>query len=128
MTVEIPFIETDTDLESVVERITELWGAERGTREYAELKLLTLLAHAYEQEHHPITPPHPIDAVKFVMEQQGVDPKEMYEVFGDRVRYWRFMNGERELSKEQMRTLHQRYRIPYESLMGIETPKSHRSA
>lgn len=52
-------------------RIDELWGAERGTAEGDELGVLALVVGKYEDEHYPMPPSNPIEAIKFRMDQQG---------------------------------------------------------
>ncbi len=56
-----------------MKRIEELWGVKKNTSEGDELDLLATLAESYEMKHYPIAPPDPIDAIKFRMEQMGMN-------------------------------------------------------
>ena len=62
-------IRSDLELETALKRIDELWGAKPGTAKGDELDVLTLLVEKCEDEHFPIPPSDPIEAIKFLMEQ-----------------------------------------------------------
>lgn len=70
-------IKTEKDNEKVLSRIEQLMNAEPGTAEMDELELLTALVEMYEDRHYPISPPDPIAAIKFRMEQLGLTQKDM---------------------------------------------------
>lgn len=97
-----------------------LMDINRGTPEADELELLTLLLHAYEEEHYPIPPPDPIEAIKFRMDQMGMKPADMHKILGSRQRYSDIMNGRRKLTLPMMRRLHKELKIPLETLVGME--------
>ena len=65
-------IKTEIDYNKALSRIDELMDAKSGTTEMDELKLLTALVEMYEEQHFPISPPDPIDAIKFRMDQLGL--------------------------------------------------------
>jgi len=73
MTAEVRPIRTKRDYEAAVKEVEHLWGAKAGTREGDRLDVLATLIDAYEAEHYPMDPPDPIEAIKFRMEQQGLD-------------------------------------------------------
>ena len=52
-------------------------NAKPGTIEMDELELLTALVEMYEDRHYPISPPDPIAAIKFRMDQLGLTQKDM---------------------------------------------------
>jgi len=62
------------DLTSAFARVQQLWGAEIGSSEGDELEILALLIEMYEDEHFPMPPSDPIEAIKFRMDQQGQPP------------------------------------------------------
>ena len=45
---------------------------EPGSPEGEEIELLSLLGEKYEEEHAPVEPPEPIEAIKFRMEQMDL--------------------------------------------------------
>ena len=65
-------IRSDLDLERALERIEELWGAKPGTARGDELDVLMLLVERYEEERFPIPDSDPIEAIKFLMEQNDL--------------------------------------------------------
>ena len=66
----IKSIHTEQDYAASMARIDELWGAEIGTPEGDELEVLAPLVSKYEDEHAPMPPSDPIEAIKFRMDQQ----------------------------------------------------------
>lgn len=55
------------------------WTRSRAHRQEGELELWALLIDQYEEEHHPIEAPDPIEAIKFRMEQMGLTQKDLVE-------------------------------------------------
>ena len=51
----------------------------REAREYDEREVLAVLIERYEDEHYPIDPPEPREAIKFRMEQAGGSPGTLSE-------------------------------------------------
>lgn len=54
--------------------------AKEGTKEAVEMDILVTLIEAYENRNYAISPPDPIEAIKFRMDQQGLTPRDL-EVF-----------------------------------------------
>ena len=86
-------VKNEGDYEAALERIEALWGAESGTTEGDELDVLLTLVGVYEDEHHPVPPPSPIEAIKFVMEQRGLKQADLVPYFGSRSRVSEVLNG-----------------------------------
>ena len=70
-------IKTGKDYEKALSRIEGLMDAKPGTSEMDELELLTALVEMYEEQNYPISPPDPIEAIKFRMDQLGLRQKDM---------------------------------------------------
>ena len=64
-------LKTETDYEAALEELEHLWGAPAGTPKGDRLDILATLIDAYENEHYPMDPPAPIEAIKFRMEQKA---------------------------------------------------------
>jgi len=64
-------IKNEKEYEAALEYFETLMDAEPGSPEEEELDLFSLLVEKYEQEHYPIAPPDPIDAILFRMDQEG---------------------------------------------------------
>jgi len=65
-------IRNDEDLHTAFARLSEVYQAQMGTPEADEMEVLVTLIEAYENQHYPIAPPDPVDAIRFRMEQQGL--------------------------------------------------------
>src|SRR5436305_257472 len=88
-----------------------------GSVEADELDVLAMLIERYETEHYPVAPPHPIEAIKFRLDQLGLKPSELGRVLGYRSRASEIFRGKRKLSLEMIRQLHEKLDIPLESLV-----------
>lgn len=83
-----------------------------------ELELLTLLIEHYEKEHYAISPPSPVEAIKFRLEQLGKPESELSRILGARSRQSEILSGKRKLSLSMIRKLHEVLGIPAVSLIG----------
>lgn len=70
-------IRTEADYEKALSRIEILMNAEFNTPEGDELDILTTLVENYEAKHFPIPPCDPIEAIRFRMEQMGLEDKDL---------------------------------------------------
>src|SRR5208337_3201995 len=114
---EIKPIRKEADYEGALAEIERLWGAKEGTPEGDRLDVLTTLVEAYEQKHFPMEAPDPIEAIRFRLEQQGLDRRALVGVIGGRSRVHEVMHRKRALSLEMIRRLHERFAIPAEVLI-----------
>ena len=111
-------IKTEDDYDAVIERIEELMeSADLSIDDENELELLGFLASNYENTHHPIDLPNPIDAIKFRMEQEDLSRKDLEKYIGNANRVSEVLNGKRSLSLKMMRRLHDGLAIPAEVLL-----------
>jgi HTH-type transcriptional regulator/antitoxin HigA len=110
-------IKTDADHAAALRQIEKLWGAETGTLRGDRLDVLIVLVEAYERERFPVDVPDPIEAIKFRLEQQGMDYRALVGVIGQRTRVYEVMRGDRPLSLAMIRRLHEKLRIPAEVLI-----------
>ena len=110
-------IKTKKDYDKALKRIEELWGAKENTAAGDEFEILFTLVEAYEEKHYPI-PPHPIEAIRFRIEQDTINDKELTRLLGGRSRKSEILSGKRKLSLNMIRTLHKKLKIPVESLIS----------
>lgn len=68
---ELKPIRTKVDYEAALKKIASLLDAPVGSLEAEMLDRLSSLVEEYEEEHYPIGPPDPIEAVKFRKEQMA---------------------------------------------------------
>ncbi|NJO17470.1 MAG: transcriptional regulator [Thioploca sp.] len=114
-------IRNDEDLRQAFYRLESLFQAPEGTPEADEREILVTLVEAYENKHYPISPPDPIEAIKFRMEQQGLTAKDLEVFIGSSGRVSEVLNRKRPLSLRMIKRLHDGLRIPYESLLANVT-------
>ena len=121
---EIKPIRTRVDYKRTLREIERLWGSRERTPQGDRLDVLATLVEVYEQKHFPIDPADPIEAIRFRLEQQGLDSRALVGVIGGRSRVYEVMQRKRALSLEMIRRLHQRFGIPAEVL--IRPTRAHR--
>ncbi len=111
-------IRTEEDYDAALARIDTLMNADMGTPEGDELDILVTLVEAYEAKHYPMPICNPVEAIKFRMEQMGLEPKDLTPIIGSRSKVSEVLNHKRQLSITMIRNLHARLNVPYESLIG----------
>ncbi|WP_375655408.1 MULTISPECIES: type II toxin-antitoxin system HigA family antitoxin [unclassified Bartonella] len=77
-------IRTERDYQEALEIVSAMFDKqpEVNTPEFDRMKTLVLLIEAYEAEHYPVSPPHPIEAIKFRMEQMNLAAKDLVPAIG----------------------------------------------
>jgi HTH-type transcriptional regulator/antitoxin HigA len=110
-------IKTDIEYQSALKRLDEIFDASAESKEGDEAELLMLLIENYEESNYSIDAPDPIEAIKFRMEQLGMKKKDLAEILGYKSRVTEILTKKRKLTLKMIRNLHEKMRIPYESLM-----------
>lgn len=98
-------IRTEADYEAALEEIERLWGAAYGSPEGDKLDVLVTLVEAYEEQHHPIPPPDPIEAILHHIESQGLSRHDLEPYLGSRARVSEVLSRKRPLSLDMIRKL-----------------------
>lgn len=111
-------IRNERDLRAAFKRLDVIFQAAAGTPEAEEMEVLATLIEAYENKHYPISPPDPVAAIKFRMEQQGLSAADLRPFIGASGRVSEVLNRKRPLSLRMVKRLHEGLRIPYESLLA----------
>lgn len=117
MKIKIQPINTKKDYEKALVLIDRLWNAKPNTEEGDILDILVTLVEAYENKHYPILPPDPIEAIKFRMEQMGLEKSDIVSILGGENRVSEVLHSKRKLSLKMIRNLHDKLNIPFESLI-----------
>lgn len=117
MATELKPIRTEADYDAALAEVERLWGAKSGTPEGDRLDVLATLIEVYEEKHHPMDPPDPVEAIRFRMEQQGLTRKDLEPMIGPRNRVADVLNRKRGLSIEMIRQLHDHLGISAEVLI-----------
>ncbi len=111
-------IKTKKDYIEAMKRMEELWGSPLGTPKGDELDILATLVERYEEEHFPIEAPNAVEAIKYVMEEKGLERADLIKYIGSKSKVSEILNHKRELSKRMIKILHESLGIPYEILMS----------
>jgi HTH-type transcriptional regulator / antitoxin HigA len=114
----IKAIKTEEQYYNSLERLEKIFHAPVDSREGDEAEVLSILIEKYEDEHFPIDPPDPIEAIKFRMEQMGMTQKDLSDIIGYKSRVSEILNKKRKLNLKMIRNLHNKLKIPYESLIS----------
>ena len=88
-----------------------------GSLEEAEFEVLMLMVEKYEREHFPVPPPDPVAAIKFALEQRGMQPADLQKVLGSRQRTHDVMRKKRRLTLQQICSLNEKLNVPAEVLI-----------
>jgi HTH-type transcriptional regulator/antitoxin HigA len=110
-------IKTEHDYNVALERVNFLFDAKPDTIEGDELDILVTLIEKYEQIHYPIPEPDPIEAIKFMMEQNGLTDADLGIILNSRSRVSELFNRKRALTIKQIRVLNERLHIPASTLI-----------
>ncbi|MCD4745727.1 MAG: helix-turn-helix domain-containing protein [Bacteroidales bacterium] len=114
----IKVLKTKEDYSQALNRLDKIFHTPIDSIEGDEAELLSVLIEKYEDEHYPIEAPDPIEAIKFRMEQINMTKKELAEVIGYKSRVSEIFSHKRKLTLKMIRNLHDKLKIPYESLIA----------
>jgi HTH-type transcriptional regulator / antitoxin HigA len=105
-------IRTEAENEYYIEALYALEQKRSLTREEKEFSdLLTLLIEDFEERRYQLPRATPLQALSFLMEQHGLKQKDLTDIFGSRSVVSEVMSGKREVTKEQIRRLSQRFHV-----------------
>ena len=115
-------IRNDTDYRSSLAEIERLMAGSPtiGSEEADRLDVLSVLVEEYEKSAFPIELPSAIDAIKFRMDQMGLEQRDLIPFIGSRARVSEVLNSKRPLTLTMMRALHSGLGIPAAVLLGEE--------
>ncbi len=114
---EITPIKTEANYEAALEELETLMSAEPDTPEGDRLDVLTTLVEAWEEKHHGIEGPDPIDAILHRLEALGLARKDLEPMIGTRARVSEVLSRKRPLTINMIRRLNKEMRIPAEVLI-----------
>jgi HTH-type transcriptional regulator/antitoxin HigA len=114
----IKVIKNESDYQKALERLEVIFDAPIDSPEGDEAEILSILIEKYEDEHYPIGPPDPIEAIKFRMEQMDMKKSDLAKIIGYKSRVSEIFSRKRKLSLQMIRKLHDTLKIPYESLIA----------
>jgi HTH-type transcriptional regulator / antitoxin HigA len=110
-------IKNERDYKKAVRRIESIWDSKSRSLQN-ELDVLSTLVNLYEETHHNILPPDPVEAIKFRMEQKGLSKSDISPLLGGNNRVSEILSRKRHLTVEMIRNLNRELKIPAESLIS----------
>lgn len=115
-TVTVTPIRTEQDYQNALRRIDELlaMNPEPYSELDDELDVISTLVHAYEQAHYAIPYPDPIDAIKYLMEENGWKNKDLEQFIGPKSRVSEILSRKRYFTLQQIHNLHRHLGLPLE--------------
>ena len=90
-------LKSSKDYEMALDRLDKLFDALPGSPEDKEADLLVLLIEKYEDEHFPIPDPDPVEAIKFIMEQNSLKQQDLVGIIGDKTTVSKVLKKKRKL-------------------------------
>jgi HTH-type transcriptional regulator/antitoxin HigA len=117
---EIRAIRSEEAYRAMLARVSDLidMDPEQDSPEGEELEVLGTLVEAYEAKRYPISPPDPIEAIKFRMEQSGLTVKDLEPSIGQTNRVYEVLARRRPLTLGMIRRLHANLGIPANVLIN----------
>ena len=113
-------IKTAADHAAALEALEALMIANprAGSKDSEKIELLGFLIETYEQKQYPIAPPHPVEAIRFAMDQKDLKQVDLVAFIGSKSRVSEILSGKRELTLNMVRELHNNLDIPLKSLVS----------
>lgn len=110
-------IKNEKDYKRAIKRIEEIWDT-KAKELRDELDVISTLVDLYEETQYNILPPDPIEAIKFRMEQMGLNKTDISPLLGGNNRVSEILSRKRALTVEMIRRLNKKLKIPAESLIS----------
>ncbi len=110
-------IRSEAEYRKALDELKVLFMAPKGTEAYDRAEILEILIEDYEEKHYPIEDPDPIEAIKYSMEESGMNQKDLGRILGDKAKASLILNRKRKLSLSMIRNLHASLKIPLDVLI-----------
>lgn len=95
-----------------IELLEKLSAKEQPTEAEKKLiDLLTVLVEQFEDQYYPVVDVGPLDIIRHLMEEHQLRQKDLAEVFGTESIVSDVLNGKRELNKEHIKRLSERFNV-----------------
>jgi len=106
-------IRSDKELERYTDALFELTAlAKPSAAEIEAINLLSLLVEKYESERFAITASSPVEVLKFLMEQNGLQQRDLTSELGSESNVSLILSGKRNLTLSHVQRLSKRFGVP----------------
>ena len=112
-------IRNENDYDWALREIEPYFDAppERGSREADRFEVLLSLIGRYEDEHHPIDPPDPVDMLRFAIEDAGRSEAELARLLGSRSQASDVLARRRRLTVDMVHAISEAWHLPADVLV-----------
>jgi len=110
-------IKNEKDYEEALAELDRLFDAKPNTPDGDYVEILATLIEKYEDEHHSIGAPDPVEALEYFMESRGLTRGDLEKYIGGSGRVSDVLNRKRGLSLNMIRRLHFELGMPAETLL-----------
>jgi HTH-type transcriptional regulator/antitoxin HigA len=110
-------IKNEDDYRRALAEIDRLLNAEPGSPDEDRLEVISTLVASYEDQHYPILPPDPIEAMLYFMESRGLSRRDLESSIGSRARVSEVLSRKRPLTIDMIRRLHKELGISADILI-----------
>lgn len=117
MNSQIKPIRIEKEYRLALDELRDLFAASKGSNEYDRAEVLEILIEDYEDKHYLIGDPDPIEAIKYSMEENGMNQTELGRIIGDKAKASLILNRKRKLNITMIRNLHEQLKIPLNVLI-----------
>jgi HTH-type transcriptional regulator/antitoxin HigA len=114
----IKLIKNSKDHREALKRVEKIWNAKPNSKKGDELDVLATLIEKYEEQRFKIAAPDPVEAIRFRMEQIGMERADLAKIIGAN-RVSEVFSKKRPLSLNIIRSLRTKLNIPADSLIGV---------
>ena len=111
-------IKTPEQYGQVMERIEILLNSKPDTPEFELLEVLSILADEYENRVSPMPKLDPIEAIKYDMEEKGLQQKDMVKYLGSKSKVSEVLNRKTGLTMKMIKSLYNDLGIPASILLA----------
>ena len=110
-------IRSEAEYRNALDELKVLFMAPKGTEAYDRAEILKILIEDYEEKYYPIEDPDPIEAIKYSMEESGMNQADLGRILGDKSKASLILSRKRKLSLTMIRNLHLSLKIPLDVLI-----------
>jgi HTH-type transcriptional regulator/antitoxin HigA len=117
-------IKTEQEYDRMVSqagKLMEKGAKELSPEEEALLETVVVLIERYDQEHYPLGSDRPQELIKFLMEQRGLRPRDLWEVFGSKGITSEVLSGKRRISIGMAKKLGNFFHVAPELFLDLAT-------
>ena len=98
--------------------------AKRNTPDGDRLDVLVTVVEAWERKHYRLDLPNPVEAIKYHLDQNRLQPRDLIPFIGSRNRVHEVLNRRRSLTLKMIWRLHKGLRHSWR-LLGVQTEGCH---